>query len=174
MQDRSREQISALADGEVTGPEFGRVVDGLRNAEQLQAWERYHLIRDTLRGQLPESLPAGFADRVKERIAAEPPHHVRVAPVLRFPRDYWRQAAGMALAASVTAATILGIQAWNTSVVEEPSASVPKLAQAGPPSTPEPATPDPKLTGYMVRHNEYSAPTGMPGVLPYARVVSHR
>lgn len=53
-----REQLSALADGELQGEEFAHALTYAANAEGRATWQLYHLIGDTLRS----SEAAGMGD----------------------------------------------------------------------------------------------------------------
>ncbi len=69
------ELISALADGQLTGAEFGRALSVCEeDAEALGRWEAYHLIGDVLRapGPTAPARDAGFVTRLNARLAQEP------------------------------------------------------------------------------------------------------
>ena len=106
------ERISALMDGEITDSEIDRALSDLRQDTELNArWGRYHLVSDSLRNDLADSIDPHLAGRINAAIDAEPiytaAHHWR-----RKPAPEWlRQAGGLAVAASVTAVAILGAQA---------------------------------------------------------------
>ena len=101
------ERISALMDGEMTEQEKRSAMDELLiREENRQAWGRYHLIRDTLNSNLSAGIDHGFASRVTAALEDEP-------TVLAPPRarTSWSQrAAGLAVAASVAAVAVLGVQ----------------------------------------------------------------
>lgn len=64
---QKQERLSVLMDGECAD---GQVIDDtlcdqlLRDRGWQQQWQRYHLIRDTLQGNLSQDLPVNFAARV--------------------------------------------------------------------------------------------------------------
>lgn len=94
-------EVSALVDGEIEGAAADRVLDRLRaDADARADWEMFHLIGDTLRGELSHNV--GRADRIMQRIEAEP---TVLAPMRRNsqPRKFW-----LAAAASVMAVSALG------------------------------------------------------------------
>ena len=187
------EQVSTLVDGELDGAQLRHALDSLRDdAEQAERWTRYHLISDALRNNLADTVDENLHQRVWDALEDEPtvlaprrhrPFHV---PALM------RQAAGLAVAASVTAVAILGVQSMNRSGGEggaEQVATVPAtttlnrdLAQVDaapttPANTPQPLWNDQQkavgLDTYLVNHNEYSGSSGVHGVLPYVRIVSY-
>ena len=74
-----REHISALADGELASSDLELALAALRAADGQHAWNTYFRIGDELRAQASPGLSAGFAERLAERLAAEPPHTRRAA-----------------------------------------------------------------------------------------------
>lgn len=169
----SNEQISALIDGELKKREMRALLDRMTPAER-DRWERYHLLQDVLRHDVSSPVPR-LAARVADRIMAEPSHHTRPMRTLRPSGGVWRQAAGFAVAASVTAVAIFGVQSLN----ETDGPMTPMRADAGAvapvePASVAPADRLPDLDTYLVEHNEYAASPGMQGVLPYVRLVGHR
>jgi sigma-E factor negative regulatory protein RseA len=76
----TREQISALADDELSGEHIDVVLAALRNKEGKTDWDIYHQIGDVLRSDdMAVDLSPGFASRLSARLEAEP---TIVAPVL--------------------------------------------------------------------------------------------
>jgi len=69
----TREQISALADGELSAAHLAGTMAALRNPDALADWEIYHQIGDVLRSDdMAVSLSSGFAARMSARLAMEP------------------------------------------------------------------------------------------------------
>ena len=195
MSKKFNEQISALIDGEADHAEMQQIFDGLgKDRDACARWERYHLISDALKNNLPPHLGKGLAERVSEALRDEP---TVLAPRWRslfsLPREVKHVAAGMAVAASVTAVTILSVQTLNFASNPTPVVSTPSLASAAQPATDSSIAPVPirpvivpvtkgqpravepkmasRLSTYLVNHNEYSASSGMQGALPYKRIV---
>lgn len=78
--DMTREQISALADGELPGEHIDVALAALRNKEGKADWDIYHQIGDMLRSDdMDVNLSPGFASRLSARLDAEP---TVMAPVL--------------------------------------------------------------------------------------------
>lgn len=69
-----REHISALGDGELSASDIELAFAALQTADGRQAWEVYHRIGDIMRAQSSPDLTPGFAARLAERLAEEPPH----------------------------------------------------------------------------------------------------
>lgn len=99
----TREALSAAIDDELPAQELRFLLRALDHDVELQdAWSRYELLRDGLRGSLPvRRASSDFAARVSAALKAEA---VTMAPR----RRHWlRWSAGGALAASVAAATLM-------------------------------------------------------------------
>lgn len=183
MTSKNEERLSALVDGELDDADVHPLLDRLREDPGLAGrWSRYHLIHDTLRNNLPETVDPDFADRVWKDLEAEPTVVAPPRRPLRVP-GFMKQVAGLALASSVTAVAILGVQEMGErpgSERDKPGSQVANIpdtrayhrAEAAEPPRPGPRVVRPDLQPYVVNHNEYSVSSGMPGVLPYARVVS--
>lgn len=72
MADDMKETISALMDGELTPQELADAMRQLRMDQmQRQCWQRYHMIGDAMRKNLPPHMDAGFAERVSSAISRE-------------------------------------------------------------------------------------------------------
>lgn len=125
----NKEQISALMDGDLSDAE---VLNELEMDSDLQdTWGRYHLIGDAMRGDLPVNLQLDLSDSIMAALEDEPtilaPKPVETAPVLQpavapvktdsnvvplFHR-VGQQLGQYAIAASVAAAVIFGVQQYQ-------------------------------------------------------------
>lgn len=77
----SREQISALADGELVDAHVNIALAVLRQPEEQITWDLYHQIGDVLRSdEMAFSLSEGFAAKMSARLDAEP---AMIAPQLK-------------------------------------------------------------------------------------------
>ena len=74
-----REHISALSDGELPSADLELAFAALQGLDGQHAWNTYFRIGDELRAQATPGLSAGFAERLAERLAAEPAHARRAA-----------------------------------------------------------------------------------------------
>ncbi|HEA3201336.1 TPA: transcriptional regulator [Aeromonas veronii] len=125
----NKEQISALMDGDLSDAE---VLNELEMDSDLQdTWGRYHLIGDAMRGDLPVNLQLDLSDSVMAALEDEPtilaPKPVETAPVLQpavapvktdsnvvpLFRRVGQQLGQYAIAASVAAAVIFGVQQYQ-------------------------------------------------------------
>ena len=106
MSETKKERLSAFMDDEIGGRHEDLVDDLLKDPELLDTWSRYHLISDGLKQGLPEAMDTNLARNVSDSLRHEP---AIVAPG-RSTRTYLKPVAGFAIAASVAALAILGIQ----------------------------------------------------------------
>lgn len=122
------ERLSALVDGELNGAEYGQALDAINLSPELrQRWMRYHTASDALKNSLPAALlKPDFSSRVMQAIDAEP---TILAPrnITRKINPLVKQVAGLAIAASVTAVAVLGVQTWRLEPVAEPVATAVQL-----------------------------------------------
>ena len=119
----NKEQLSALMDGDLSEIE---VLNELGTDPALQdTWSRYHLIGDAMRGDLPVNLQLDLSDSIMLALEDEPailapkpaqPAAPQVQPagkVIPFVRRFGQQVGQYALAASVAAAVIFGVQQYQ-------------------------------------------------------------
>jgi len=169
-----RELLSGLVDNELSELEERRVHKALSEDPSLRAaWERYHVIRAILRNEMDAPAGAGLPERVSRALAAEP-----LSAPARW-RPAMRAVGGLAVAASVAALTIVGIQIYRA----PQSGSTVVAARSAAPSertvrvsatrwdTKEPAR-ERKLNTYLVEHQEAAA-GGVGGAMPYVRIVGY-
>lgn len=129
MTQQKIESLSALVDGELQNESI--LGELCHDPELMQKWQGYHLVRDTLRKELPAQLDFDIAANVAQALADEP---TLLAPKKSAWRDWpvignvvplVRNAGQFAIAASVAAAVIFGVQSYNKPVEVEPSFSAP-------------------------------------------------
>ena len=173
------EALSALVDGELSGVEYGHAVDAINlSPEFKQRWVRYHIASDALKKSLPPALlKPDFAARVMQAVDAEP---TVLAPrnISQKIRPAAKQLAGLAIAASVTAVAVLGVQTWRLQAGAEPAT----VAQVAPPvssairpvaadNVPLPAHVQSQINQYLLNHNQNALAAQR--MLPYARIVGY-
>lgn len=180
MNDDNKEWLSALVDGELQGETLQQGLKELRDNPQLQSsWVSYHLIRDSLSSNLNDSVAPQLHQRISAALEGEP---TILAPQKR--RPVWvKQAAGLAIAASVAGVAVIGVQQMNGAdslPAAQPLAQQQEYIRMAPPATlvaegkEESAVRSEVFDRYLVNHNEYSANSGIQGVLPYVRIVGHK
>jgi sigma-E factor negative regulatory protein RseA len=183
--ERLSESMSAFMDGEAPRYEGSRLMAVLKSdAQARQCWANYHLISDAIRNNLPPAVDEGLADRVAEQIAVEPSYLLRRRWHRSAPQ-WVKQAGGLALVASVTAITILGVQSYRQSSAPtlQPPLQVASSAASVPGALLPPGTVRPvhsvsprmlnRVNSMVVNHNEVSSGLPMQGVMPYARLVNY-
>ncbi|MCG8325353.1 MAG: sigma-E factor negative regulatory protein [Thiotrichales bacterium] len=185
MSNERKEQISAIMDDEFSPSQHDRPLDALSNESGLQqTWHRYHLIRDAIQGHLQQDVDSSLSDRVHAAIEREP---AILSPAFSRSRKFTRPLAGLAIAASVAASVLLGVQLSNR---PDPGAGTPAFASNAAPQTSQPvqfvsnnqpafvsakksAPVESPMDRYLVNYNEYRANSGVRGMLPYVRIVGH-
>ena len=117
------ESLSAVVDGEVKDD---KILGALQNDAELAAkWQRYHLIRQGLRKEMPEMADFDISQQVAQALEQE--------PAIVAPKRKWqdlplvsnvvplvRQSGQFAIAATVAVAMVLGVQQLNQPEAEQP------------------------------------------------------
>ena len=120
---QQHEKLSAFMDGELNEAEF---IDSVKNDSELQAkWRSYHVIRSGLRKEatvMPEiDITAQVAAALEnEATVLAPNSKWQSIPGVNKIVPFMRQSGQFAVAASVAAAVILGVQQMNQPAPTEP------------------------------------------------------
>jgi len=165
-----KEKLSALIDGELEGDGLHEHLGRLRTDPELQkAWDTYHLIGDTLRGQISPAI----AHRVVARLREEP---TVLAP--RPQKSPSRQLGWYAMAAAASVAAV-GFVVWTAAPgwrVESQLAGGPAtLTAAAPASAPVTlisSVPPAQVENYLLAHQPYSHTSAMQGIATYVRAAA--
>ena len=163
------EKISAFMDGEVEGFEATGQVTRLKDDPRLRAaWDTYHLIGDTLRGE-KLGFSRDFTADFSARLAEEP---TVLAPRNRSPLQLTVRRFALPVAASVGG---IALVAW-LAVFNNPFAP-PKENLAVAPAATEGAAPKIQLASdlvndYLWAHRQVSSSTPVQGVPTYVQTVS--
>ncbi len=186
MSKQKFEEISALIDGE-HGHGTQAAIDHLCKDEHLRhIWARYHLISDCLKGHLPKRVSTEMGDRVRRALEEEP---AILAPQ-RSVHRYLKPVAGLAIAASVAAVAILGIQHSRAPIggTDKEQIAAIQVAPTGAQQftfaprqlvrhtqmvSSEKVDAKSRLNSYLVNYDEQRASAGKHGILPYVRIVAH-
>lgn len=178
------EILSALVDGELQGHELDQALQLLDSNEQAQEqFQRYQYASDILHGNAYENNRADLTNRLSQAIDLEPtyrtnPNNKNQGQVISLPKQFWKQAAGLAMAASIGALAVVGVisQPQNqhapvmaTATIDGTVPAVAVASSGNRWTVGEPEIED-RLNTYLVDHNEYA---GESGVFSYARVVSY-
>ena len=178
------ELLSALVDGELQGDEFEQALQIVTTNEQARIQlQRYQLASDVLQGYGSGNLNVDITSQISAALVDEPVFNQtsttkKKAQIIPFPKQFWKQATGFAVAASVGALAVMGVmtQPQNQLIpvtplaaIEAPAATT-TVVQAGNRWTVGEAEVENRLNTYLLDHNEYA---GASGVFSYARVVSY-
>lgn len=190
MNEQKHEILSALMDGELETGHAEIIGTMIRDESLRGTWWRYHFISDCLRGTLPDRLDRLLPERISRALHEQP---TLLAPGTSAARSLLRPAAGFAIAASVAALAILGIQhqrddsamdaATTVAAVQPATATAPAVrtltlasGRSGPiaarPSI-QPGYAGARLNRYLVNYNEYRSNAALQGLFPYVRIVAH-
>lgn len=175
------EQLSVFMDGELDAGDADELVDAIGADGNLrQAWTRYHLIGEVLRGDNPVFGEAPAWPRIEN--AALPV----VPAVIHWRARVLKPAAGITIAASVAAVTVaIALRSGpdpspDLQIAQTPSTVTRIVAPVNSvkTTTNEPVIPtgvyDQRLNGYLANFNEQRVLLGMPGVHPYVRIIGFR
>lgn len=174
-----KESISALMDAQLSEPERLRLLTELSHDHELRkTWERYHIIRAALSKDLGPVISAELGDRIATHVHELPPPTGTRVTWIRDWRPVVRWAGSLALAASVAAVAILGVQ-WFVSDDRQgaPQQVAARSDQQGSyvragirwvPVEPEVGR---ILNTYLVEHHEFTPTSSMNGVMSYGRFV---
>lgn len=204
--DRKAEELSALMDGEVSELELRRVLNSIEQDQALcRKWSRYQLASAVFRrqtaGKAQAWMEVDLSARVQQAIEQEPvpavPKHGKSSTVVTL---LSRPFANVAVAASVSAAVILGWQNFSggPGVPGSPAVASSTVSMAPVPVSsnsplmavsqsnaagstnlvmqPEMIRYNPELDDrlnyYLLSHSSNAAVNTASGVTPYARVVT--
>ena len=178
------EILSAFVDGE--HDKNNNILEKLIHDDDIKSsWKRYHLIRDCLRGNLPNEIHNNFTKKVNKRLEYE----ANINASKKTKRFKQEPLIGFALAASVAILAILSIQyktispsmATKDIVVMDQTIVEPQFETFTFPEAPvSPAAvkkstnsiTEQRLNNYLINHSKYKHSIRMNSVLPYARIVT--
>jgi len=133
MTNSSDERISALMDDELDEQMHHSAVDELLNkAEARDTWARYHLISDTLQQHMPAGMDKQFSSRVMSALDDEP---TVLSPRTAQTSSMTQRLAGLAVAASVAAVAVMGVQFMYQQDGQAPTEQIAKTPVTSPPNT---------------------------------------
>ena len=179
------DKLSALMDGELR--ESDKWFERLSHDKEMRdSWQRYHLARDAMKGQLSEHPLLDISESVNKALENEP---VILTPIWRrlHPRYVMKQVAGVAVAAAVGTVAVLSVQqtqlvsSGNTTIAKANTEQVINQSISQPTQIRQvtfttrqqlDTAVESKLSDYLVNHNEFSKSLRVSGVMPYTRIVS--
>ncbi len=162
MTEKLKDQVSALLDDELDARECKLLLARLAGDRELVAtWERYSLIGDCIRNNLPAQASLGIAERVARAVQSDQ-NAAAVLPAKRA--RLGRGIAGMAVAASVALIAIVSLQNLDKGA---PDLATPAAFSATDDSYTVPvinmreqasASLRERLNFYQVSHSEFAGP----------------
>ncbi len=177
------ELVSALADGQLQGPELTQALDWLSQSEQgRQQWQAYHVLGDVLRGgrALAPRAEDAFLQRLRDQIQRESllAHRPAAANDRRF---LWRMVAGLAGLVFVSLAA-WQVPGWQEKFGAGPllAQGVPAVPQGGPASAPFAAAQAPgaeppsmirdaQLDALLAAHKQFGGASALQGPAGFLR-----
>ena len=107
MSDKENEALSALMDGELDEMALRRTLNQLDDEPELkQTWSRYHLQRDTIKGDISAFSTLDISGAISAAIDDEANLESTKQPSESKP--WWKAVAGLSVAASVALAVVIG------------------------------------------------------------------
>lgn len=198
MNEKLRESVSALVDGEADDLELRRLLASADMSSVRSAWRDFHVQRDSLNGVDMQFAHIDLSQRIQAALTDE------VIPALANGSRWWRPLASVAVAASVATIVAIGARSFgpesdkvagNSAVLAQVSSAANSVnrvfpVQAGPAvgnvavsaqlNTPfysaQPVALDPdqlaqqRLQQYLLRHTERASLNNGQGVISFAKV----
>lgn len=122
-----KEALSALMDGELNSRETAHsLINQMKeDADLRDSWQRYHLVRDALKGEAVQFLEINIAERVAEQLKDEPvifsgsttrteSSEKNTSTFKKLAKPFTTQIIQFGFAASVAFAVIVGVQHLNS------------------------------------------------------------
>lgn len=189
MNEKLRESVSALIDGEADELELRRLLASDDSESVRTAWRDYHLQRDSLTGAGMAFAHIDISQRVQAALADE------AIPAVATAARWWRPLASVAVAASVAAIVVVGARSFGPGATDGA-----EVAQLTVPSAPAPTYPariapsvgnvpvtaqlypaqpvaldadrlaEQRLQQYLLRHTERAALNNGQGVIGFIKV----
>jgi len=189
------EQISTLIDAEPLAGGKHVPVKQIADESSQNVWRRYYLIGDLLRGQhagvTKKIIDGSLAKEIHDRIEQEP---IRIAPDVLAgnvstgiqenisTRNFSKTASGLAIAASLAAIAFFGLNLQEQPIIPD-ARDASLVADNIPLQSPvfsgdtqwHTAQPDSEndLNAFLVEHGEFTSPSGLNGLIAYAKFVSY-
>jgi negative regulator of sigma E activity len=123
------EKLSSLMDDELNPQHSDQFISSLcKNDELKTCFERYQMISDSMRNQLPAGIKQDFAHNVMSAIESEPTVLAPVTSPLKIPNlssIVTKKVAGFAIAASVATIAVIGVQTQNSDEPQQMATTMP-------------------------------------------------
>ena len=193
MKTISPESVSDLVDQQLPVDDIDAPMQGIvSNPKAIKNWRNYHLIGDVIRGDV-QSTGDCMIERMGAVLAAEPtilaPLKLTDEQIVKTPEkngDVWKSVGMFAVAASVALMAVLTFSGADNGLRTNRAT---QIASAVPVAAPPTATPlnnvqqtvdgqvlasfESEFGQMMVEHGEFTATSGLNGLLTYAKLVSN-
>ncbi len=163
----------------------------VNDSEMRSIWSRYHLVNDLIKGEVPKSIDLQLDKRIFNLIQQEPTLLVpnvrrqqreqgkdgqlkpaKVASIATSIRDWTEQATGLAIAASVTAIIVFGVQTLNTPTQQTSAITSLELLELDNLPIAEQSE-HTQLQENLLDFTKQSSRYGLQNISPFVNVVSH-
>jgi len=168
-----KEKISALLDGELEGSEQDDVLRQIsRDPELSGVWSRYHLYRAVFREEEAVNHNPHLTNRIIDCLSeATVEHEDNVYALNKVAGAKWsRWRPGLAIAASLIVATALAVFVRDLADVGKATST---LALNDKTTWEMNLDNEDTLNRFLVEHGEFTPPSGMNGLIAYAKFVSY-
>lgn len=140
MKEQAAENLSTLMDGEASEFELRRSLEQVEQSPEMgERWRRYHVARSAMRGEPVNTADIDLSAGIMAALEDEPTYSLpqqddesTAEPVVqerrKESRTLWKPMASMAMAASVTAMVILGVQNLNNDTAESLALNQPEYS----------------------------------------------
>jgi negative regulator of sigma E activity len=188
MSDNKRQLIAAMMDGEALTDEQLTAILG--DPQLLATWERYHLASSSIKSDISMPYDQQLSARIAAAVAKLPAHDLQAndiqasemldnspkkAKVIPLFKDVSESLVGFAVAASVTAMMVFGVQQLNTgnpTTFEQPANSYTRTINF-PDNQIDSNKPRTAVQELLLDHARESSRYGLQNMLDYVDVVSH-
>ena len=171
MSEVQRQKLAAMMDGEV--PSREELKHLLADPETAETWGRYNAVRSLLKGESLHSEHKTLTDRISQAILEEENHKKKLpsAQIIPLFKNVSEQVASFAVAASVTAMMVFGVQMLKPVEEQTPVNLTRAIAfPDNPVNTQKENTP---IQEMLLDHTRESSRYGLQNMLDYVDVVSH-
>lgn len=121
MTDQQAQSLSALMDGEADELELRRLLKQAGEGGELrEKWSRYHEASAAMSGEVSGFASIDISSRVSALIDEEPVFQQQTPRTPRAVPAWMRPIGGVAVAATVMAAVLVGVRTYNTQLAPQP------------------------------------------------------
>ncbi len=192
MKEVKTEKLSLFVDGELEAREADALLSSMcREGDLKSCWQRYHLIGDALRNNLPRDTKHNLAKRVATALSNEPtllcPPSSNSAPLSSPFHKRQKTVTGFAIAASVAVVGFVAVSLLGWDITHETQRVASQQNESSTSALTTSLVPvnqqqdvelvstnqvNPKLRSYIIDHTYSTSSYSRPGLPPNVRVVT--